>query len=1090
MNLLVIEDSHSDFQMLRNLIEQLSNCSIFMSHANLPTAIERLAQEEIDLVVLGLPLAACDPLDALQQIRRASEKAAIIALLPDNNNHASTLLQYGAQDVIARPALTAPLFEHAIHGAVDRKNLQDQLAQADSRLQTLTNLIYDRHAIEGLVTSISTRFINLNSESIDSGIRQSLQSLGSFAGADRCYVYLLSSDFTRFEEGYEWCLNGLPVRIDRLRGTSFEPYAWSLDRFKNRMPVYVPDTAQAPGAALKEIELWQSESIQSVLAIPLILNNMLFGFWGFDSLGQQKNWAEEDIRLLRMMGDVFVNALARKQTEQALRQARKELDLTLNSISDALWTGEINAEGQIEYRYMSPVIEKITGRTIEYFTSLKNNWFHIIHPADAGIVHDAFKRLEKDQMHFIEVQFRILLPDGGIRWVREGLTGTRLTSERVRLDAVLSDITERMRAEENLRHRYAIEGLVTSLTTRFINVESCAVDHQIHNALQEIGEFTGLDRCYIVMLTPDGNAAGRCYDWAADGSMAGPVPSFDHFQWSMNILRRFETVYVPRTDDLPPEASYEKDFWLGQGIRSVLNIPLVIAEKLVGYLGFASDTCEKEWAEEDVRLLRLMGNVFTNVLVRRNAEEALIEREAQYRLLADGITDVIALHELDGSFVYVSPSAEKITGRSPADLIGVLPAEVIIPEDWQPVKHAVDSRLLQGQDLTIQWRCWSKEGTCIWMETSLHPIFKDDRPFRYLSTSRNITERKQAEEALYEANRQLQVSIIEMEQRNQEVTLLNEMGDLLQGCLSVLDIYQIVEVYCPRLFPDFSGALLITNASRKQVEPMASWGGISKHKVFEPEKCWALRRGRIHSVNLLGPDVECEHVTIDKGMAYLCIPMAAQGENLGVFFLQGQEDNFEARKQQLAIMLAERLSLALSNLRLRDILQRQSIRDALTGLYNRRYMETTVERELRQAARQKESIGFIMMDLDHFKDFNDTYGHGAGDLLLTALGDYLQNNIRAGDIACRYGGDEFVLILPRASVDDTHERAEQIRLGVKRLASEFGTTKQGSVTISMGVSAYPDHGYSMDRLLSIADKALYIAKNGGRDQIAVAPSIS
>jgi diguanylate cyclase (GGDEF)-like protein/PAS domain S-box-containing protein len=564
--------------------------------------------------------------------------------------------------------------------------------------------------------------------------------------------------------------------------------------------------------------------------------------------------------------------------------------------------------------------------------------------------------------------------------------------------------------------------------------------------------------------------------------------SLKPFDWAMDTLRRFEVLYVPRMDELPPEAAPEKAYWLSRGVRSILNIPLVMDDRLIGYFGFASDSFEKEWAEEDIRLLRLMGDVFTNVLARRKAEEALIESESQYRLLADSITDVVALHELDGSFVYVSPSAEKITGRSPSDLIGMLPAEVILPEDWAPVKHAVDSRLSQGQDLTMQWRCLTKDGDYIWMETSLHPILIDDHPFRYLSTSRNITERKQAEEALYEANRQLHISIVEMEHRNQEVTLLNEMGDLLQGCLSVLDVYQVVGVYCPRLFQEFSGALLMTNPSRKQVEAVATWGDVSKTLLFKPDQCWALRRGRIHTVNLTGPELLCEHIKFEEDMAYLCIPMAAQGETLGVFFLQGKKGQFLSRQQQLAIMLAERLSLALSNLRLRDILQRQSIRDALTGLYNRRYMETTVERELRQAARQKEPIGFIMMDLDHFKDFNDTYGHGAGDSLLSALGEYLQNNIRAGDIACRYGGDEFVLIMPQASVHDTYERAEELRQGIKKLAAEFGTTNQGAVTVSMGVSAYPDHGFSMDRLLSIADKALYRAKNIGRDQVTIAPA--
>jgi diguanylate cyclase (GGDEF)-like protein/PAS domain S-box-containing protein len=978
-------------------------------------------------------------------------------------------LQRTRIEYYGRPAIQMVIFD-----ITERK-------QAEERLRY-------RHAIEGLVTSISTRFINLSSDNIDHGILQSLQTLGRFAEVDRCYMYILSSDFSRFEDGYEWRQNGLKCRIDQLRGASFTAYSWSAGQFKDRQPVYVPSVADAPPEAAAEKELWLSEGIQSVLAIPMILNNMLFGFWGFDSIKKPKTWTDEDQRLLRMMGDVFMNALARKQTEIALRQARQELDQTLNSISDALWSGEIDAEDNLRYRLISPVIEKITGRPVEYFKTYKKAWLKIIHPDDIHPVRSAWKRLRKDQLHFIEILFRIILPNDDIRWVRESLTRTHLSGDRMRVDAVLSDISEQKRAEEELRQRYTFERVITSLTTRFINVTSVEVDQQIKHALQAIGEFIHIDRCCVVLLAPDGYTIERRYDWAASGSHDFDAPiSLKPYHWSMGMLHRLETVYVPHLDDLPPEAGAEKADWISQGVRSVLHIPLILDDRLIGFFGFASDSVEKEWAEEDIRLLRLVGDMFTNVLVRRKAEEALIEREAQYRLLADNIADVVALHELNGAIVYVSPSAEKITGRKSSELIGKTPSDVLLPEDWQLAKPVVDNWLIQGEDLTIQSRCLDKDGKITWIESSLHMIHKDGKPFRILSTTRNITERKQAEEALSEANRQLQISIIEMEQRNRVEAQLNEMGDLLQGCLSVEDVYQIVEVYCPRLFENISGALLMINHSHKQVETAAAWGNAKKTLNFRPDQCWSLRRGRVHSNNLPGPDLVCEHVKHQDEMAYLCIPMAAQGETLGIFHLIGKKDQFLPRQQQLAVMLAERLSLALSNQRLREILQRQSIRDSLTGLFNRRYMETTVERELRQAERKQEPVGFIMMDLDHFKEFNDTYGHGAGDRLLSALGEYVQNSIRASDIACRYGGDEFVLIMPQASIDDTRERAEQLRQGIKKLTAGFGTTDQGIVTVSMGVAAYPDNGFSMERLLSIADKALYQAKNMGRDHIAVAP---
>ncbi len=479
--------------------------------------------------------------------------------------------------------------------------------------------------------------------------------------------------------------------------------------------------------------------------------------------------------------------------------------------------------------------------------------------------------------------------------------------------------------------------------------------------------------------------------------------------------------------------------------------------------------------------------MFVNVLARRKAEEALIESEAQYRLLANSITDVVSLHEMNGNFVYASPSIRLLSGKPPSDAIGKDARRYIHPNDL-PLLNTVDTWLAEVKDELIQLRIRNSEEEYIWVELRLHLIEKDGKPFQILSTTRDISERKQAEQALYEANLRLQGSVDEMRERNEEITLLNELGDLLQGCLALQDLYDVVEAMAPRLFPNEAGALYVQNASKKLVEANATWGeSFGSETVFSPEKCWALRRGRIHSVNLPEHDLNCGHITEKEPISYVCIPMSAHGELMGLLYLKcehSQEE--EPRCKTLAIMVAERVALAIANLRLRESLQRQSIRDSLTGLYNRRYMEITVERELRQAQRQNHSVGFVMIDLDHFKQFNDTYGHGAGDALLSALGDYLLNNIRGGDIACRFGGDEFVLILPQANLEATAQRAENLCEGLRRITIAYKGLTLGPVTASFGVSAYPDHAIAIDPLLSLADMALYRAKDDGRNRVNIA----
>ncbi len=224
--------------------------------------------------------------------------------------------------------------------------------------------------------------------------------------------------------------------------------------------------------------------------------------------------------------------------------------------------------------------------------------------------------------------------------------------------------------------------------------------------------------------------------------------------------------------------------------------------------------------------------------------------------------------------------------------------------------------------------------------------------------------------------------------------------------------------------------------------------------------------------------------------------MMAQGEALGVLHLEsgarppgqreGTQEPLADSKQRLAVTVADHIKLALGNLKLREMLRSQSIRDALTSLFNRRYLEDSLERELRRAVRNHRPLGTIMIDLDYFKRFNDTYGHDAGDTLLRELGSFLHGRTRAEDIACRYGGEEFTLILPGASLEVTRQRAEQLRDEVKHMHVQYRDQPLGTITLSLGVAVFPEHDSTAEALLRAADTALYRAKAEGRDQVVLA----
>jgi diguanylate cyclase (GGDEF)-like protein len=219
----------------------------------------------------------------------------------------------------------------------------------------------------------------------------------------------------------------------------------------------------------------------------------------------------------------------------------------------------------------------------------------------------------------------------------------------------------------------------------------------------------------------------------------------------------------------------------------------------------------------------------------------------------------------------------------------------------------------------------------------------------------------------------------------------------------------------------------------------------------------------------------------------MCIPMMAQSEALGMLHLMHPDSmKMTESRQRLAVTMSEHIAMALSNLRLHETLRSQSIRDPLTGLFNRRFMEESLELEMRRAARNQRPLGMIMMDLDHFKYFNDTFGHEAGDLLLKELGKLLRSNIRGEDIACRYGGEEFTLILPEGNSAVTRQRAEFFKEAIQRLDVHYRGIPLGRVTASMGVAVFPDHGRTAQELVEAADKALYHSKNAGRDRVTLA----
>ncbi len=356
-----------------------------------------------------------------------------------------------------------------------------------------------------------------------------------------------------------------------------------------------------------------------------------------------------------------------------------------------------------------------------------------------------------------------------------------------------------------------------------------------------------------------------------------------------------------------------------------------------------------------------------------------------------------------------------------------------------------------------------------------------------------VMERTQAlaksEEKLYQVNEQLQQRLEELKRRNQEMELLSTLNEYLQSCVVVEDACASVAALAKPLFPNITGAIFLFDSTANYFELAKTWGAFPCSKpVFNGIDCWALRRGQVHWVGQDQHDLFCNHLD-DQCSAEesLCIPLIAQGETLGLLNLCSQEaGTINPEQQQLAKTIAEQVSLAIANIKLRERLENQSIRDPLTGLFNRRYLEQFFLQEIGRARRYNYSIGVIMGDIDHFKQFNDQLGHDAGDHVLKTIGRILQSNIRGSDIACRYGGEEMTIVLPQTSLEDTLVKAESLRQAIASMEVEYKGKELSTLTVSLGVACYPNHGETMATIIKAADEALYRAKAAGRNRVMMA----
>jgi diguanylate cyclase (GGDEF)-like protein/PAS domain S-box-containing protein len=479
-------------------------------------------------------------------------------------------------------------------------------------------------------------------------------------------------------------------------------------------------------------------------------------------------------------------------------------------------------------------------------------------------------------------------------------------------------------------------------------------------------------------------------------------------------------------------------------------------------------------------------------ITRRKRNE---ESTARLAAIVESSEDAIFSTDMQGLITSWNSAAQRLCGYSAVEALGQ-PVTFLVPPGRQEDMTQILETLGRGERVRYETTRMRKDGTLVDVWLTASPV-KDGagKIVGFSTIMRDIADQKRVQQERQEKEI-LRAQVNELSRRTHEISTLNELGEVLRSAVTLAEAYPVIPRFLRELFPSDSGALYQFNDGPNLLEAVVTWGDAPpQDDAFLPQECWALRRGQMHHVESPNSELTCQHSKPPITGSASCVPLTARGKTLGLLRLLGgaHDESWAARegalgeyKLRLTKAVAQQISSALFDLRLQERLRFEASRDPLTGLFNRRHMEESLRRELYRAARKKTRVGFLLFDLDRFKGFNDRFGHAAGDTTLREVSRFVQKRSRADDLLCRYGGEEFLLVLWDCSLADLLRRAEEIREGVKKLQLEHEGQAIGPITLSVGVALFPDHGKAPEDLFQAADAALYQAKRAGRDRVMVA----
>lgn len=462
--------------------------------------------------------------------------------------------------------------------------------------------------------------------------------------------------------------------------------------------------------------------------------------------------------------------------------------------------------------------------------------------------------------------------------------------------------------------------------------------------------------------------------------------------------------------------------------------------------------------------------------------------EANFRNTLENAPIGMAIVSPEGKCIHANQTLQDILGYSDAELGSKNMLEITYHDDVSMTKDAM-SKLIQSKLRIshLEKRYIRKDGSIIWAMESSSLIRNDQgQPVNFITQMKDVSDRIQNEEKMRQLNEKTMETLNELKVLEHDENLLNKLNRSLQVCVTGEEAYPRINIIAQDIFPELNGGLSVFNKSANQMETVIQWGPEQLlPKVFLPMDCFAIREANTNLVDDPQKAVPCNHYITPPQGGYIALPLMVQNELIGVIHLLAPKGKKLTQHQQdMATSFGNIVKLALANINLRASLSELTLHDPLTNLYNRRYLNEFLSRELIRIAREKNILCVAMLDIDNFKKFNDTYGHLAGDEVLKLIGQLLTKNFRESDISFRFGGEEFVVVLMNITLDNAVNKMDQFREQLKNTMAYYKDRPLPGVTISIGIAEAPQHGATIEEIIKAADHALYAAKEAGKDRVA------